>query len=143
MVTSFEFLAVSALSPAAFHCQLNRQRESRDPGGPDRTLVCIQPTPSAQAVPSPTKPLPKKWAKITPTATWRPQWDSKPHSRYMSYGASLRWKNPPRGLCYHPRVGPYRSRAVSPTFKIERIAASQRYRSTACLEWLSLLKQQS
>ena len=46
----------------------------------------------------------------------------------MSYEASLRWKNPPRGLCYHPRVGPYRSRAVSPTFKIERIVASQRYR---------------
>ena len=58
--TGFEFLAVSALPPAAFRCQLNRQRQSRDPGGPDRTLVCIQPTPSAQAVPSPTKPLPKK-----------------------------------------------------------------------------------
>ena len=71
--TSFEFLAVSALPPTAFRCQLNEQRQSRDPGGPDRTLVCIQPTPSAQAVPSPTKPLPKKWAKITPTATWRPQ----------------------------------------------------------------------
>ena len=58
--TGFEFLAVSAPPPAALHCRLNRQRASRDPGGPDRTLVCIQPTPSAQAVPSPTKPLPKK-----------------------------------------------------------------------------------
>eukprot|EP01043_Picozoa_sp_COSAG02_P014070 COSAG02_NODE_574_length_20131_cov_7.523662_3_plen_84_part_00 len=60
MSTGFEFLAVSALPPAAFRCQLNRQRQSRDPGGPNRTLVCIQPTPSAQAVPSPTKPLPRK-----------------------------------------------------------------------------------
>eukprot|EP01043_Picozoa_sp_COSAG02_P014069 COSAG02_NODE_574_length_20131_cov_7.523662_2_plen_54_part_00 len=47
----------------------------------------------------------------------------------MSYGASLCWKTPPRGLCYHPRADPYRSRAVSPTFKIERIRASQRYRT--------------
>ena len=70
--TGFEFLAVSSMPPAQFRCQLNRQRQSRDPGGPDRTLVCIQPTPSAQAVPSPTKPLPK-WAKITPTAAWRTQ----------------------------------------------------------------------
>ena len=62
--TGFEFLAVSALPPTAFRCQLNRQRQSRDHGGPDRTLVCIQPTPSAQAVPSPTKPLPKKGEEV-------------------------------------------------------------------------------
>ena len=52
--TGFEFLTVSSMPPAPFRCQLNRQRQSRHRGGPGRTLVCIQRTPSARATPPPT-----------------------------------------------------------------------------------------
>ena len=52
--TGFEFLTVFSMPPAQFRCQLNRHRQSRHPEGADRTLVCIQRTPSARAMPPPT-----------------------------------------------------------------------------------------
>ena len=52
--TGFEFLTVFPMPPAPFRCQLNRQPQSRHRGGPGRTLVCIQRTPSARAMPPPT-----------------------------------------------------------------------------------------
>ena len=52
--TGFEFLTVFSMPPAQFRCQLNSQPQSRHRGGPGRTLVCIQRTPSARAVPPPT-----------------------------------------------------------------------------------------
>ena len=51
--TGFEFLTVSSMPPAQFRCQLNRQWKSRHLRGPGRTLVCIQRTPGARAVPPP------------------------------------------------------------------------------------------
>jgi hypothetical protein len=51
------------------------------------------------------RPPSMKWAKITLTATWWPQEDSKPHSRCMGYGASLRWGNSSRVL-YTTTPGP-------------------------------------
>ena len=51
--TGFEFLTVSSMPPAQFRCQLNRRRQTRHPAGPGRTLVCIQRTSGARAVPPP------------------------------------------------------------------------------------------
>ena len=46
------------MPPAQFRCQLNSQRKSRHHTGPGRTLVYIQRTSSARAVPPPTQRLP-------------------------------------------------------------------------------------
>ena len=53
--TSFEFLTVFSMTSASFRCQLNRLHCSRDHGGSDSTLVCIQQPTRSHAVPLPTQ----------------------------------------------------------------------------------------
>ena len=56
--TGFEFRPFLSMPPAQFRCQLNSQHKSRHHTGPGRTLVYIQRTSSARAVPPPTQRLP-------------------------------------------------------------------------------------